>query len=124
MRAGEACPGCEGEKVESFIVEGMCCATEAALVEERLSALTGVCAVQASPVTGQARVVHTLETAAVERAIGEAGFRVRPHAVAARGALPAPALLAAGLTLAGAVASTAWEIPMSTRVRMCSSWRR
>jgi Cd2+/Zn2+-exporting ATPase len=110
MRAAEACPGCEGEKVESFIVEGLCCATEAALIEERLSALSGVCAVQASPVTGQARVVHTLETGAVERAINEAGFRVRPHAVPPRGVPPAPALLAAGLTVAGAAASTLWPL--------------
>lgn len=108
MRATEACPGCEGEKVESFIVEGMCCATEAAIVEERLSALRGVCAVQASPVTGQARVVHTLETAAVERAIAEAGFRVRPHAAAPRAVPHAPALLAAGLTAAGAAATLLW----------------
>ena len=110
MRAAEACPGCEGEKVESFIVEGLCCATEAALIEERLSALSGICAVQASPLTGQARVVHTLETAAVERAINEAGFRVRPHAVPPRGVPPAPALLAAVLTVAGAAASTLWPL--------------
>jgi Zn2+/Cd2+-exporting ATPase len=100
-----ACPGCEGEKVESFVVEGMCCATEAAIVEERLQSLAGVCAVQASPVTGQARVVHTLPTADVERAINDAGFRVRHREVPAPPPSTRPTLFAALLTGAGAVAS-------------------
>ena len=105
MRAEAACPGCEGEKVESFLVEGMCCATEAAMVEERLQSLAGVCAVQASPVTGQARVVHTLPTADVERAIVAAGFRVRRQEDPARGVSLGPPAAAALLTAAGAGAS-------------------
>jgi Cd2+/Zn2+-exporting ATPase len=100
------CPGCEGEQTDTFVVEGMCCGAESAMVEERLRALAGVCSVQASPVTGRATVVHTLDVKAVRHAIEEAGFQVRafeapaPPALDARATLVALALTAAGF-LAG-----------------------
>ncbi len=103
-RDGVACPGCDGERTETFAVEGMCCATEGTLVEERLKALPGVCSVHASPVTGRATVVHTIDAAAIERALEAAGFRARPVERTAAPPAPSwPTLVALGFTLAGAL---------------------
>jgi Cd2+/Zn2+-exporting ATPase len=77
LSAAAPCPGCEGERTQTFQVEGLDCATEVALVEGSLRALPGVCSVRASAVTGQATVVHTLEPGAIERALGAAGLRAR-----------------------------------------------
>jgi Zn2+/Cd2+-exporting ATPase len=104
------CPGCEGEQTDTFVVEGMCCGAESALVEERLRGVAGVCSVQASPVTGRATVVHTIDPQAVRQAIEEAGFRVRALQAAPRPVLDTRATLAAlVLTLAGFLAG--WWSP-------------
>ena len=102
------CPGCEDERTDVFTVEGLCCATEVALVETGLARTPGVCSVRASAVTGKATVVHTGDPAAVERAIAALGFRARSESAASGPAAPAvkPVVPAAALvfTLAGAVA--------------------
>ena len=66
--------------------QGMCCATEVAMVEDRLGRLPGVCSVRASAVTGKATVVHTVDRRDVEQALAGLGFRARP----ARGGGPRP----------------------------------
>jgi len=103
-----ACPGCEDEQVHTFQVEGMCCATEVAMVEERLARLPGVCSVRASAVTGKATVVHTIDRREVEHALADIGFRARPEREAAT-PVPRPAgtIAALGLTLAGALVALA-----------------
>jgi Zn2+/Cd2+-exporting ATPase len=78
-----ACPGCENERRQTFVVAGLDCAAEVALIEERLGALAGVCSVRASAVTGETVVVHTLEPGVVEGAFAAAGFPVREAASAA-----------------------------------------
>ncbi|HVR72588.1 MAG TPA: cation-translocating P-type ATPase [Vicinamibacteria bacterium] len=103
MSTAPACPGCEGEKAQTFLVDGLDCAAEVALIESEIGGLPGVCSVRASAVTGQATVIHTLVPGSVEAAFMRAGFRVRE--ARQRPATPSPAagtLLALGLTLAGA----------------------
>jgi Cd2+/Zn2+-exporting ATPase len=101
-----ACPGCEGEKAQTFQVDGLDCAAEVALIEQHIGGLRGVCSVRVSAVTGQATVIHTLEAGSVEAAFTRAGFRVRE---ARQGVTPpAPAagtLVSLGLTAAGAAAA-------------------
>jgi Cd2+/Zn2+-exporting ATPase len=100
-----ACPGCENEKAQTFLVDGLDCAAEVALIEQQIGTLPGVCSVRASAVTGQATVIHTLEGGAVEAAFVRAGFRVRE--ARQHGPAPAPAagtLVALALTAAGALA--------------------
>jgi Cd2+/Zn2+-exporting ATPase len=99
-----ACPGCEGEKAQTFQVDGLDCAAEVTLIEQQIGGLPGVCSVRASAVTGQATVIHTLDPGSVEAAFVRAGFHVREarqppvtHAPAAG------TLVALGLTVAGAV---------------------
>jgi Zn2+/Cd2+-exporting ATPase len=102
---GVACPGCEGERTDTFVVEGMCCGVESALVEERLRGLAGVCSVQASPVTGRATVVHTIDAQAVRQAIEDAGFQVRALQAPSAPVLDTRTTLAAlALTAAGFLA--------------------
>ncbi len=116
MSPSAPCPGCEGERRQVFEVEGLDCATEVALVEERLRAVPGVCSVRASAVTGQATVVHTLGSGAIEGALGDAGFRALP--VGASTAPPVPmaaTLVSLGLTMAGFLAGFAspfWSRPL------------
>jgi Zn2+/Cd2+-exporting ATPase len=105
-----ACPGCEGEKAQTFHVEGLDCAAEVTLIERQIGSLPGVCSVRASAVTGQATVIHTLEAGRVEAAFVRAGFQVRE--AHARPATPAPAaatLVSLVLTVAGAL--TAFVAP-------------
>ena len=83
------CPGCEGEKSETFLVQGLDCATEAALIEGHLGKLPGVCSVRASPVTGRTTVIHTLESGTIEAALREAGFEARE---ASAGTVQSPAV--------------------------------
>jgi Cd2+/Zn2+-exporting ATPase len=100
------CPGCEGERRQTFVVEGLDCAAEVALIEARIGGLDGVCALQASPVTGQATVVHTLGPGLLEQAFAQAGFPVKEAApeglapASSRATLVAMALAAAGLAVA------------------------
>jgi Cd2+/Zn2+-exporting ATPase len=114
MRAAP-CPGCEGERRQTFVVEGLDCAAEVALIEERIGGLDGVCSVQASAVTGQATIVHTLAPGLVEQAFRQAGFPAReavPEALtpaSARTTVAAMVLAAAG-GLAAAFASPAVSI--------------
>jgi Cd2+/Zn2+-exporting ATPase len=105
MTTPTACPGCEGEKAQTFLVDGLDCAAEVALIERQIGSLPGVCSVRASAVTGQATVIHTLDGEAVEAAFARAGFHVRE--AQRTGRAPAPAtgtLVASSLTLAGALA--------------------
>jgi Cd2+/Zn2+-exporting ATPase len=104
VSAGTPCPGCEGEKAQTFLVDGLDCAAEVALIEQHIGGLPGVCSVRASAVTGQATVIHTLEAGAVEAAFVRAGFRVRE--ARRRHARPTPAaatLVSFLLALGGAV---------------------
>ncbi|HEY7509975.1 MAG TPA: heavy metal translocating P-type ATPase [Vicinamibacteria bacterium] len=104
MSGPVACPGCENEKAQTFVVDGLDCAAEVALIEQSIGTLPGVCSVRASAVSGQATVIHTLEGGAVEAAFVRAGFHVREARQA--GPPPAPAagtLVALGLTVAGAL---------------------
>lgn len=106
MRAGEPCPGCEGEKTQVFQVDGLDCATEAILIEERLAKLPGVCSVRIAPATGKTTVVHTLEAAAIVTALADAGFAAREARTAPEKRHEALATTAAaGLTVAGFAAS-------------------
>ena len=99
-----ACPGCENEQTHVFDVEGMCCAAEVAIVEDRLGRLPGVCSVRASAVTGKATVVHTADRRDVEHALADLGFRARPERAAATpSARPAGTIAALALTVAGAL---------------------
>ena len=102
------CPGCEGERRQTFVVEGLDCAAEVALIEERLGRLEGVCSVQASAVTGETTVVHTLAPGLVERAFADAGLPARettavPPAPSSSRATVAAALLAAAGFVVGFV---------------------
>jgi Cd2+/Zn2+-exporting ATPase len=114
MSAAAPCPGCEGERTDVFDVLGLDCATEVALVEGRLRALSGVCSVRASAVTGQATVVHTLEPGAIERALEEAGLRARVARSEARPpASLVPTLVAlalCGVGFAVGFVSAAWAV--------------
>ncbi len=98
-----ACPGCEGERTQVFQVDGLCCAAEVSQVEGRLRGMPGVCSVWASAVTQRTTVVHTLGDGAIEKALGETGFRARLAGVAGSAPPPsqAPTIAAAALTLAG-----------------------
>jgi Zn2+/Cd2+-exporting ATPase len=87
VRDGRPCPGCEGERTQVFLVDGLDCATEAAVIEDCLSRLEGVCAVRATPTSGSATVVHTLADGAIELALEGAGFKVQQ---ARHGPAPAP----------------------------------
>jgi Cd2+/Zn2+-exporting ATPase len=102
---GEPCPGCEGERRQTFVVEGLDCAAEVALIEDRIGGLAGVCSLQASAVTGQATVVHTLGTGQLERAFQQAGFPVREAAAEAVGAVSMRATVAATALAAGGFAA-------------------
>ncbi len=77
MRNGQPCPGCEGERTQILQVDGLDCATEAAVIEDCLSRLEGVCTVRAMATSGRATVVHVLADGAIESALAGAGFRVR-----------------------------------------------
>lgn len=115
MRA-EPCPGCEGERRQTFVVEGLDCAAEVTLIEERLGRLDGVCSVQASAVTGETTVVHTLPPGLVERALADAGFPARettaaPVRPASARATVVALVLSAGGFLAG-LTSPAWAIAL------------
>jgi Cd2+/Zn2+-exporting ATPase len=91
-----------------FEVEGLDCAAEVALIEDRLRRLPGVCSARASAATGQATVVHTLEPGAVERALASAGFRARERRRGGEPPVRSTATLAAFLlTLAGVAAGFA-----------------
>ena len=111
-----ACPGCENEQTHIFDVEGMCCAAEVAMVEDRLGRLPGVCSVRASAVTGKATVVHTVDRRHVEHALAEIGFRARPERAApASPPRPAGTIAALALTVAGALlalAASAAAVPL------------
>jgi Cd2+/Zn2+-exporting ATPase len=101
-----ACPGCEGEKAQTFLVDGLDCAAEVTLIERAIGGLPGVCSVRASAVTGQATVIHTLEAGHVEAAFVRAGFRVREARAAASPAVPAAAtVVSLALALSGAAAA-------------------
>ena len=101
-----ACPGCENEQTHVFDVEGMCCAAEVAMVEDRLGRLAGVCSVRASAVTGKATVVHTIGRRDVEQALAGLGFRARSERAAATPSpRPAGTIAALALTGAGALAA-------------------
>ena len=103
-----ACPGCENEQTHTFDVEGMCCAAEVAMVEDRLGRLPGVCSVRASAVTGKATVVHTVDRREVEHALAGLGFRARPErALPAPPPRPAGTIAALALTAVGALAGLA-----------------
>jgi Cd2+/Zn2+-exporting ATPase len=110
------CPGCENEQTHVFDVEGMCCAAEVAIVEDRLGRMPGVCSVRASAVTGKATVVHTTDRREVEHALAGLGFRARPQRdAAARPPRPAGTIAALALTLAGAltgVTSSPASVPL------------
>jgi Cd2+/Zn2+-exporting ATPase len=85
-----------------FLVDGLDCSTEAALIEQRIGGLAGVCSLRASPLSGQAVVTHTLGPGELERAFREAGFRVQEARRVAPAPVPAVATLAAmALTAAG-----------------------
>jgi len=102
------CPGCEGEKAQTFQVDGLDCAAEVALIEQQIGRLAGVCSVRASALTGQATVIHTLESSSLEAAFARAGFHVRETRPHAAGRAPAAATLVAlalALTMAGALAA-------------------
>src|SRR5262245_52304321 len=100
------CPGCEGEKSETFLVQGLDCATEAALIEGHLGKLAGVCSVRASPGSGRATVIHTLENGRIEAALKEAGFEAREASAGAAPAMSvAPMMVAFALTAAGFLAA-------------------
>jgi Cd2+/Zn2+-exporting ATPase len=109
-----ACPGCENERRQTFVVTGLDCAAEVALIEERLGALAGVCSVRASAVTGETIVVHTLEPGVVEGAFAAAGFPVReaqgPEPASSRATIAATVLAAGGL--AAGLVSPAWAIAL------------
>jgi Cd2+/Zn2+-exporting ATPase len=103
VSSAPACPGCEGEKAQTFQVDGLDCATEVALIEQQIGGLPGVCSVRASAVTGQATVIHTLAPGSVEAAFVRAGFQVREAKRHPAATAPAAAtLVALGLTVAGA----------------------
>jgi Cd2+/Zn2+-exporting ATPase len=106
-----ACPGCENEQTHIFEVEGMCCATEVAMVEDRLGRLPGVCSVRASAVTGKATVVHTVDRREVEKALAGLGFRARALQVAAAAAPTRPVGTLAALALTAGGALTAIVAP-------------
>jgi Cd2+/Zn2+-exporting ATPase len=109
-----ACPGCEHERRQTFVVAGLDCAAEVALIEERLGALPGVCSVRASAVTGETVVVHTLEPGVVEGAFAAAGFPVREAASAAPSSSRATVtalLLALGGCAVGLV-SPPWSVAL------------
>ena len=104
MSTAAACPGCEGEKAQTFQVDGLDCASEVTLIEQQIGGLPGVCSVRASAVTGQATVIHTLDPGSVEAAFVRAGFHVREARQAPVTHAPAAGtLVALGLTVAGAV---------------------
>ena len=103
MSTAAACPGCEGEKAQTFQVDGLDCAAEVAVIEQQIGGLPGVCSVRASAVTGQATVIHTLDPGSVEAAVVRAGFHVREARRPRAAHAPAAAtLVALGLTAAGA----------------------
>jgi Zn2+/Cd2+-exporting ATPase len=97
LRNGRPCPGCEGERTQIFQVDGLDCATEAAVIEDCLSRLEGVCTVRAMATSGRATVVHVLADGAIESALEGAGFRVRESKA------PEPAPGAAMTTAAAAL---------------------
>ena len=105
MRNGAACPGCQGERTHVFRVEGLDCATEALLIEERLSGLDGVCSVRVAAATGTTTVVHTLEVEAIVAAFAGAGFAAREARTSA-GSRPydVGTLVAAAFAVGGFVA--------------------
>jgi Zn2+/Cd2+-exporting ATPase len=109
-----ACPGCEGERRQTFVVTGLDCAAEVALIEERLGGLAGICSVRASAVTGETVVVHTLAPGVVEGAFAAAGFPVReaaePASSSSRATLAA-LLLSLGGCAVGFV-SAPWSIAL------------
>lgn len=105
------CPGCDDERVQTFHVEGLDCAAEVATIEGQLARLPGVCSVRASAATGRATVVHTLAPGRVERALKEAGFRVREAPSGqVKTRVAAPTVIAAVLTAAGFTAAF-WSTP-------------
>ncbi len=110
--AAAACPGCENEQTHTFAVEGMCCAAEVAMVEERLARVPGVCSVRASAVTGKATVVHTVDRHEVEHALADIGFRARAE-TAAPSAAPRPVTTIAALGFTAAGALTGFVAPMA-----------
>jgi Cd2+/Zn2+-exporting ATPase len=87
----------------------MCCATEVAMVEERLARVPGVCSVRASAVTGKATVVHTVDRRDVEHALADIGFRARAESAAPTAPRPWGTIAAFVLTVAGAL--TAFAAP-------------
>ena len=92
------------EQTHTFDVEGMCCAAEVAMVEDRLARLPGVSSVRASAVTGKATVVHTTDRREVEHALAGLGFRARPERAApAPSPRPAGTVAALALTVGGAL---------------------
>jgi Zn2+/Cd2+-exporting ATPase len=100
------CPGCEGEKAQTFQVDGLDCAAEVTLIEEHIGRLPGVCSVRASALTGQATVIHTLDSSRLEAAFARAGFHARETRQAPAGRAPAAAtLISLALTVAGALAA-------------------
>jgi Cd2+/Zn2+-exporting ATPase len=94
-------------------VDGLDCAAEVALLEQSVGRLPGVCALRASPVSGSATVVHTLEPGRLERAFLEAGFRVRESRQAAGARTPAGATMAAALLTAAGFAAGFLSRPLS-----------
>jgi Cd2+/Zn2+-exporting ATPase len=101
LREGRRCPGCEGERTQVFEVEGLDCAAEAILIEDRLSRIDGVCSVLAAPTSGRTTVVHTLGDGVIESALAGAGFRVRESRAGPRRGAPVATKAAAALGAAG-----------------------
>jgi Cd2+/Zn2+-exporting ATPase len=111
LRERAPCPGCEGERTEVFLIEGLDCAAEAAIVERSLLGLPGVCSVRTAPASRRATVVHTLPAGSVEAALASSGFVAReatagvpPSRPSVRDTAAAAALTAAGVA-AGALGS-------------------
>jgi Cd2+/Zn2+-exporting ATPase len=110
-----ACPGCEGERRQTFVVDGLDCAAEVALIEERVGALPGICSLTASAVTGQATVVHTLPPGRLEQAFVDAGFPVREaqaESVSASAVTTAAAMTLAAVGFAVGLVSPTWAIAL------------